>query len=186
MMFGAVPLAFKGTTTKIHTVRSPYQVLITKLFGISPTSFTDPLEGVLSPKSPRSRSQTIGSSSSVPVATPKTPEDRSKKLLKEEEEEAVRKLSQPNSLGKHQSSPIEESLLDSNDDARSLHSPFSSSYTNRRFVRHRSTSIERGQYVPSQLQNSLRDEIEGSQHRGRLIFSLGSRLIFPRQLGLCH
>src|SRR6266540_853350 len=37
MMFGAVPLSYKGMTTKIHFIKSPKpQILMTKLFSINP------------------------------------------------------------------------------------------------------------------------------------------------------
>ena len=40
MMFGAVPLSYKGMTTKIHFIKSPKpQILLTKLFSINPADF---------------------------------------------------------------------------------------------------------------------------------------------------
>lgn len=90
-MFGAVPLNFKGITTKVHYVRAPSQILITKLFSINPNEFTDiPYNsaGIKSPKSPtRSRSQTMNSLSSIT----KTPDKY--KFSKDDEDELMKKVS---------------------------------------------------------------------------------------------
>eukprot|EP00126_Sphaerothecum_destruens_P006818 Sdes_comp19543_c0_seq1m11159 len=39
MMFGAIPLAHKNTSTKVHVFRKPPQIVISKLFAIRPKDF---------------------------------------------------------------------------------------------------------------------------------------------------
>jgi len=42
LMFGAVPLNVHGTTTKVHALPAPAQVLLTKLFAINPSDVVAP------------------------------------------------------------------------------------------------------------------------------------------------
>src|ERR1044072_7006071 len=64
MMFGAVPLSYKGMTTKIHFIKCPKpQILLTKLFSINPADFESNSPGR------RSSFSSISSDTSVSSST---------------------------------------------------------------------------------------------------------------------
>ncbi|CAG8486464.1 8183_t:CDS:10 [Funneliformis caledonium] len=69
MMFGAVPLSYKGMTTKIHFIKSPKpQILLTKLFSISPADFESNSPGRRSSFSSMSSDTSVSSSTQGSLA----------------------------------------------------------------------------------------------------------------------
>ncbi|CAI2172611.1 6237_t:CDS:10 [Funneliformis geosporum] len=69
MMFGAVPLSYKGMTTKIHYIKSPKpQILLTKLFSISPADFESISPGRRSSFSSMSSDTSVSSSTQGSLA----------------------------------------------------------------------------------------------------------------------
>lgn len=169
-MFGAVPLSMNRDTTKVHFIRSPQQILFTKLFSVTPsTIYPYTSDNTPAHSNPGSFHATtpLGPLNASPDMTPPGSFRTSRTFTGATDAEAPPDDSRrPSLAGSSPPTGLEDAF-------RSPSSSFSSNYSARRYNRHRSTSID---YVP-------RDVFEGGagmggvgggpQRRRRMLYTVG-------------
>ncbi|KAL1925400.1 uncharacterized protein VTP21DRAFT_283 [Calcarisporiella thermophila] len=182
MMFGAVPMSYKGQTTKVHYLRSPKpQVLITKLFAVGPQDVESALQNR------RSSFSSVHSEISV----------SSLQVFASGDQPRPPKID-PISIQSHPSLFTDGSCGDSSDDDSvklpthspggppilGLHSRSRYAFNTRRLRRSSQTSIENGVFKPTPLPSPMsRGDSTGSntptKHSPRSIsFALGILISF--------
>ncbi|GES99646.1 folliculin-interacting protein 2 isoform X2 [Rhizophagus clarus] len=168
MMFGAVPLSYKGMTTKIHFIKSPKpQILLTKLFSINSTDFESNSPGRRSSFSSISSDTSLSSSTQGSIAI----NNESRNFIKQKcgsnpiysddysessDDESVRIIpTYPSSLF-HHGPPILGLRTSGNSisSTSSLSTSPRSNFTNRRMRRYSQTSMENGIFNPTPLPGS--------------------------------
>ncbi|RIB06196.1 folliculin-interacting protein middle domain-containing protein [Gigaspora rosea] len=180
MMFGTVPLSYKGMTTKIHLMKSPKpQILLTKLFSINPSDLESNSSGRRGSFSSTSSDTSMSSSTQGSVMTTNGPRNTSKpnsdssliffddfsELNDEESFRTTNSASLPSLF--HAGPPI----LGLRTSGASITSTLSLStsprntFTNRRLRRFSHTSMENGIFNPTPLPgNTTRlDQLTGNQ-----------------------
>ncbi|CAG8812188.1 25085_t:CDS:1, partial [Gigaspora rosea] len=179
MMFGTVPLSYKGMTTKIHLMKSPKpQILLTKLFSINPSDLESNSSGRRGSFSSTSSDTSMSSSTQGSVMTTNGPRNTSKpnsdssliffddfsELNDEESFRTTNSASLPSLF--HAGPPI----LGLRTSGASITSTLSLStsprntFTNRRLRRFSHTSMENGIFNPTPLPgNTTRlDQLTGN------------------------
>ncbi|CAB4377792.1 hypothetical protein RhiirA5_498721 [Rhizophagus irregularis] len=169
MMFGAVPLSYKGMTTKIHFIKSPKpQILLTKLFSINPTDFESNSPGRRSSFSSISSDTSLSSSTQGSIAI----NNESHNFIKQKcgsnpiysddysessDDESFRIIpTYPSSLFHH--GPPILGLRTSGisiSSTSSLSTSPRNNFTNRRMRRYSQTSMENGIFNPTPLPGSV-------------------------------
>ncbi|RIA99599.1 folliculin-interacting protein middle domain-containing protein [Glomus cerebriforme] len=169
MMFGAVPLSYKGMTTKIHFIKSPKpQILLTKLFSINPADFESNSPERRGSFSSISSDTSLSSSTQGSVAI----NNESRNIIKQKcgsnpiysddysessDDDSFRIIpTYPSSLF-HHGPPIlglrTSSISISS--TSSLSTSPRSNFTNRRMRRYSQTSMENGIFNPTPLPGSI-------------------------------
>ncbi|CAG8502100.1 25966_t:CDS:10 [Dentiscutata erythropus] len=194
MMFGTVPLSYKGMTTKIHLMRSPKpQILLTKLFSINPSDLESNSSGRRGSFSSTSSDTSMSSSTQGSVITTNGPRNTSKttsdssliffddfsELSDDESFRATSSASLPSLF--HAGPPI-LGLRTSGASVTSTSSLSTSprnTFTNRRLRRFSHTSMENGIFNPTPLPGSTvrSDQLSGNlslKHPSRsFVYSVG-------------
>lgn len=169
MMFGAVPLSYKGMTTKIHFIKSPKpQILLTKLFSINPTDFESNSPGRRSSFSSISSDTSLSSSTQGSIAI----NNESHNFIKQKcgsnpiysddysessDDESFRIIPTYPSSFFHHGPPILGLRTSgiSISSTSSLSTSPRSNFTNRRMRRYSQTSMENGIFNPTPLPGSV-------------------------------
>ncbi|KAG9304350.1 hypothetical protein G9A89_019912 [Geosiphon pyriformis] len=194
MMFGAVPLSYKGMTTKIHYMKNPNsQILLTKLFSVNTTDLENYLQGRRSSFSSMGSDTSIASSSQGGISNENRnlyPSRPNSIYSESSDEESIRisACSAPASLF-HPGPPIlglRPSGITITSPTSSLSTSPRNTFTNRRIRRFSQTSMENGVFNPTPLPGSF------SRPEPNLTLKHPSRSIMLHQLQavafklLCH
>src|SRR5436305_903348 len=158
MMFGAVPLSYKGMTTKIHFIKSPKpQILLTKLFSINPADFESNSPGRRSSFSSISSDTSVSSSTQGSVAINNiTKQKCSSNLIhfddysESSDDDSFRIIpTHPSSFFHHGPPILGLRTGISISSTSSLSTSPRNNFTNRRMRRYSQTSMENGIFNPT-------------------------------------
>jgi hypothetical protein len=160
MMFGAVPLSYKGMTTKIHFIKSPKpQILLTKLFSINRADFESNSLGRRSSFSSTSSDTSVSSSTQGSIANiiKQKYATHSDDYSESSDDDSFRIIPANPSSFFHHGPPILGLRTSgiSVSSTSSLSTSPRNNFTNRRMRRYSQTSMENGVFNPTPLPGSI-------------------------------